>query len=517
MLVLFVSVILLVLILYLRNYTYWMRRNVKCELPIPLFGNHYEVLLGLRSDTEKFTQLYEKYKNEKVIGYYRGSTPELIIRDPGIIKNILNVDFLNFHWRGAGRDPKIEPLMLNVFSIDGDLWKLLRHNLSSAFTSNKIRNMFPLIVKCTDKLQDVAHELATNDKDVNAVDLMVRFTMEFIGACGFGLEMNTINVEKSLFLKLKEMIFTKSKKQMVLLALRQLFPKINFLKQFPISDGEIKSTILDIMKIVREQRNNKPVGRNDFVDILLELENKKIIQEDSLDMKDQNGFPKKIEVEMSPILSAAQLFIFFAAGFETAATATSCTIHNLAFHPEIQSKVHEEIDSVLSKYDNKICYDSVTKMSYLEMVFKESMRIFSPGGCTTRICLKNYTIPELNLTIEAGTRLIIPIQSLQMDAKYYDNPTEFRPERFSQESIEKRNKYVYIPFGEGPRKCLGERLGLIESLAGLVALLQKFIIKPTSSSEKEFKRKKTAYIVQAVEGALPVKLILRNKTNSKLC
>ncbi|KPJ01026.1 Cytochrome P450 6B2 [Papilio xuthus] len=268
------------------------------------------------------------------------------------------------------------------------------------------------------------------------------------------------------------------------------------------------------MESLREQRNNKPSGRNDFVDLLLELEENKTLQGDSLDIKDENGSPKKVELEITPMISAAQLFIFFAAGFETSATSMSCTLHQLAFHPEIQLKVHQEIDTVLHKYDNKICYEAIMEMTYLEMVLRESMRIFSPGGLTLRVCIQNYTIPELGLTIEAGTKVIIPIQALHMDEKYYDNPSEFKPNRFSPETVKTRHRYVYLPFGEGPRKCIGARLGIIESLTGLVGLLQKFNVEPALSSKKDIKSKKIAYIVQVSDDGIPLKLIPRKTQNA---
>ncbi|KPJ15328.1 Cytochrome P450 6B6 [Papilio machaon] len=301
---------------------------------------------------------------------------------------------------------------------------------------------------------------------------------------------------------------------MLLFALRVLFPGVKIINKIPIANEEVETTILEIMKCIRDQRNNKPSDRNDFVDLLLELEENKILRGDSLDIKDENGLPKKVELEITPMISASQLFIFFAAGFETSATAMSCTLHQLAFHPEIQIKVHEEIDTVLSKYDNKICYEAIMEMSYLEMVFKESMRIFPPGGVTFRVCIKNYSIPELGLTIEAGTKIIIPIQALHMDPKYYDNPSEFKPDRFSPESVKTRHRYVYLPFGEGPRKCIGGRLGIIESLTGLVGLLQKFTVEPAPSSKKDIKSKKTAYLVQVNDDGVPVKLIPRKTQNA---
>lgn len=180
------------------------------------------------------------------------------------------------------------------------------------------------------------------------------------------------------------------------------------------------------------------------------------ISVESLEKLNADGTPEVVHLELDDILVAAQALVFFVAGFETSSSGTSFALHQLAFHPEIQNRAQEEIDQVLKKYNGKLSYDAVKEMTYLEWVFMEGMRIFPPSGFLMRECVKKYTIPETDVTIDAGVKVTVPIQAMHMDPKYFDNPTEFRPERFSPEEIAKRHKFVYLPFGDGPRGCIGE-------------------------------------------------------------
>ncbi|XP_050679907.1 cytochrome P450 6B5-like [Leptidea sinapis] len=515
---LILSAIVIIILYYYstRNFNYFAKRKIKCEPPIPIFGNHSQVVFARLTEIERISAIYNKYQNEKVVGYFRGTTPDLIVRDPELLKHIFNLDFLQFHQRGLGRDPKYEPVMLNLFSADGDRWKLVRHGLSPAFTSSKLKSMFPIIVDCAEKLEQVAMKLALQKEDFDFVDLSSRFTIEIIGSCGFGIEMDTMNNEHCLFLQLRDMIFIKSIWQIVLFGIRDLFPN-SIIKRIPISRPDIMRIINEIVNGIRRQRLENNITRNDFMNLLLEIQKNGKITGESLEETDENGKPKQVEIEFDDAYVSAQLFIFFAAGFETASTAMSFTMHQLAYHPEIQRKIQEEIDTVLSKYDNKLCFEAVNEMTLLECAFKEAMRLFPPGGLTTRFCAKEFKVPNSNITIEAGTRLIIPIQAIHMDPKYFDNPTEFRPDRFTPDATKSRHKYVYLPFGEGPRKCIGARLGIVETMAGLAAILRKFTVEPSPLSTRDIVRRKTSYLVQAVEGGLPCRLTLREQYQEKKC
>lgn len=114
---------------------------------------------------------------------------------------------------------------------------------------------------------------------------------------------------------------------------------------------------------------------------------------------------------------------------------------------EIQEKCREEIYEILSNYDDKLTYDSIFEMKYLDMVVNETLRKFPVVDSQFRMANRDYKIPNSNLTIPAGTNIFISAFGLHRDERFYENPDKFDPERFTEENLKKRHPFVYIPFG----------------------------------------------------------------------
>ncbi|KAJ0174920.1 hypothetical protein K1T71_009061 [Dendrolimus kikuchii] len=505
MIVLAIAVVLLVTLYFYgtRNHNYWKEKGVVHDRPIPLFGTDTKRYLLQRSIAQMAADTYFKYPNERVVGYYRGSIPELVIRDPDLVKHILLTDFNYFYSRGLTPEHKnVEPLLRNLFFADGDLWKLLRQRMTPAFTSGKLKAMFPLIVERAEKLQDLTLQATGAGRPLDARDLMARYTTDFIGACGFGLDADSLNNEDSEFRKLGFRIFDITLKRAVTVIFKTLFPDI--FKYTKFLGQELEDDVLALVKQIQKERGYKPSGRNDFMDFLLEWQQRGKIIVESLEYHNPDGSPASVELEIDDVLVAAQAFIFFAAGFETSSSATSFTLHQLAFHPEVQKKAQDNIDLVLSKHNNKLSYDAIKEMTYLDWVLLEGMRIFPSSGFLTRRCVRKYRLPGTNLTIDPGVKVCVPLVALHNDPKYFDNPEEFRPERFAPEEVAKRHKFVYLPFGEGPRSCIGGRLGQMQSLAGLAAVLARFTVRPAPETRRHLISDPKSSIVQNIIGGIPL-------------
>ncbi|XP_047985755.1 probable cytochrome P450 6a14 [Leguminivora glycinivorella] len=440
----------------------------------------------------------------------RAVRPDPAPRAPG--QNIL-LDQLRtyFYRRGVGRNPELEPLHASLFHIDGDRWKLTRQLVAPAFTSARLKAMFPLVARCAERLQGAARAAAARPGSgvVDARDLMARFTTDFIAACGFGVDTNSLDDEHSHFRKLGRLFFTKRLSVVIRFTMWELFPPLR--RYIRVVPENISEAFCSFVKKVRKDRQCKPCGRNDFIDLLLELERKGKIVGESIEHHSPDGTPVTVEMEMDLKMMVAQAFLFFIAGFETSSSATSYTLHELAFNPELQLKIQLEIDEVLRKYDNKLCYDAVAEMKLLSMAFKEAMRIFPPGGVLLRVCARPYTFPELGMTVDPGVRIVIPMQALQNDEKYFDSPQNFQPDRFDPEKVKQRHKYVYLPFGDGPRSCVASRLGEMQSLAGLAAVLRACSVSPASTTRRVPRVDSRVNTVQCVRGGLPLQFTVRDQ------
>ncbi|XP_063537295.1 cytochrome P450 6B6-like [Cydia strobilella] len=501
-----IAIVLIVLVaLYLynvRTFDYWEKRGVKHDKPVLLFGNNADNYLMRKSVTEKAVEMYWKYPNERIVGFFRSTRPELVIRDPEIVKHLLVSDFYHFYPRGLISNRKyIEPIMKNLFFADGDLWRLLRQRMTPAFTSGKLKAMFPLIVERAERLQERALAAAAGAHTIDARDLMARYTTDFIGACGFGIDADSLNEEESAFRKLGASIFKTDAMRFITSILKEFMPRL-FYPLKPM--GQVEKGIKELVGAILKERKYEPSSRHDFIDLLIESKKKGLMTGESIEHMKTDGTPEVSSLEMDEELMAAQVFIFFAAGFETSSSATSFTLHQLAYNPDVQKKVQEEIDRVLAEHNKKLSYDAVKEMTYLDWTFKEGMRMFPSLGFLIRECSRKYTIPETDVTIDEGVRILVPLQALHMDPKYFEDPDEFRPERFSQEEFNSVQKSIYLPFGVGPRACIGERLGLMQSLAGLAAILSKFTVLPAPETVRRPIVEPKSGIVQSIKGGLPL-------------
>ncbi|XP_073959890.1 cytochrome P450 6B6-like isoform X1 [Choristoneura fumiferana] len=490
---------------FTRTFKYWEKKGVKHDTPLPLFGNWAPVLLAKKSEVDFINDLYWKYPDERAVGYYRSSRPDLLVRDPNIVKRILTTDFQYFYARGIvemSNDPEnIEMIRKHLVIVEGDIWRLLRQSSTPAFTSGKLKAMFPLIVERAERLRERTRAISAGARHVDARDLMARYTMDFIAACGLGIDGEVLKDEHSAFLKIAKEINKVDVKLIIIEMLKTFFPYT--FRHVKIRE-KVEKMFCDLVGNILKQRDYKPSSRNDFIDVMLEVKNKGKIECDSMEKMKSDGTPEKVSIEIDDNLIAAQAFVFFTAGYETSSSSTSYTLHEIAYNPEKQEKIHNEIDRVLAKHDNKLSYDAIKEMQYLEWAFKEGLRLLPPIGVLFRTCRQKYTFEELGLTVDANTRVMVSPHSLHRDPKYWDHPEEFRPERFSPEFDEPKHKFAYLPFGYGPRACIGERMGLMQSLAGLAAILSQFSVSPAPTSVRRPLLDPKSNLVQNIKGGLPL-------------
>ncbi|KAE8749398.1 Cytochrome P450 CYP6, partial [Frankliniella occidentalis] len=170
---------------------------------------------------------------------------------------------------------------------------------------------------------------------------------------------------------------------------------------------------------------------------------------------------------------AAQCTVFFLAGYETTSSTLTFTLYLLAKHPEVQDKVVEEMREALDKHGGEIEYDTLLNLPYTDMVLNETMRLYPSVPFLNREAMRERKLPLTDLVLDKGTRIMIPIRALHMDPKYWDDPEEFKPERFTKDKMEARHPMVYLPFGDGPRICIGMRMGLIQMKMTLMTILTR--------------------------------------------
>ncbi|MBZ0288893.1 MAG: cytochrome P450, partial [Anaerolineae bacterium] len=160
----------------------------------------------------------------------------------------------------------------------------------------------------------------------------------------------------------------------------------------------------------------------------------------------------------------------FGAGHETTAVTLSWAIYLLAQHPEIAAKLRAEVDQALG--GRAATLDDLANLSYTEMIVKEAMRLYPPAWGTSRELIDDVTIN--GHTIAKGNVIIMSFHALHRDARWWDEPERFQPERFQPENEKKLHKYAYLPFGAGPRVCIGNAFAMMEAKLVLATIAQHF-------------------------------------------
>nr|CAD7429728.1 unnamed protein product [Timema monikensis] len=448
-------------------FSYWEKRGVPFIKPLPVFGNVADYIFLRNTLAESYMKIYKTLEGHQFGGFYSGSTPNLILRDPVIIKQILVKDFNHFIDRNLSYVEKVAPLSCNLTSLTGSCWRKLRMKLTPSFTSGKMRMMLPTIVRCSQHLVSFLGESADDNHILDIRNVVSNFTTDVIGSFAFGLEINSIKNPESEFRRMGNKVFQPTFITSALRCLGLIFRPILKLFRNPIASKDVNDFFLGIVKETMSYREKNKVVRDDFLQLLIQLKNKGKVDEDLVSSKDDHHLTNAETVsssnegedeplEMTDSLLAAQCFVFFLAGFKTSSTTISCCLHELAVNPDIQERLRKEVDNVLIKHDGQITYEALQDLKYMDAVVDETLRKYPPAGILTRFCTKDYKIPGTNVKIDKETSVIIPVYAIHHDPKYYPDPEKFDPERFSDENIKIRPKFTYLPFGEGPRICIGE-------------------------------------------------------------
>ncbi|KAF0760910.1 putative cytochrome P450 6a13 [Aphis craccivora] len=462
----------------------WDKINVPYVQPIPLFGNFFYVAFGMQHPIDFYRKIYYDLAGHKYGGLFQMRTPYLMIRDPEIINNVLIKDFSNFPNRGIYSDFSANPLSNQLFFMEIPQWKLIRKALSPAFTSGKLKLMYDQIKECGDELMKNIHKnFMKNDDKMEVRDMLGKYSTDVIGTCIFGLKLNAVSDDNSTFRKYGKSIFAPSLRthlrELSLMISPTLLNILKF-KDFPADATEFFHSAFHETITYREKNN---IVRNDFVQTLIQARNDLVLNK---------SIPQGERFLESQIIANA--FVMFAAGFETVSTAMSFCLYELALKKHIQDRVRQEINLKLSKNNGLINNELLIELNYLDMVLAETLRKYPPTFALFRKASQTYHVPNDSLTIEKDQKVIIPIYSLHYDPKYFTDPEVFDPERFSPEEKAKRISGTYLPFGDGPRICIGKRFAELEMKLALVEILTKFEVEPCERTEIPIRFSKKAII-----------------------
>jgi cytochrome P450 family 6 len=487
MLVFVLALALVALILWVRfRQDYFKRHGVPYVESIPLLGAFTDVLLMKASMYEAIEELYRRpeLRDKPFYGIFSCYKPALMITDPELIKRVLVKDFNSFsshHAASGDHDPLGN---LNLFAVKAPTWKMLRGKLSPFFSSGKMKLMFGIFDELSTNL---ARHIDSRLDDNGSVELEVkdfsgRYSTDVIARCAYGVDANSLKNPSGEFRSIGKHIFTFTTRRGFEFTAFMMFPELMRLFRLKffsdIGDAFIRRTISHIMA----ERRLSGVRRHDLIDLLIEIE------------KSTSG--------VSTEMLIAQAALFFTAGHETSAITMTFALYEMAKNGDIQRRVKEEIRDIMMRHDGEVNYDGVMhEATYLRKVVTETLRLYPVLSLIDRECTapEGYSLePFSDFKIPHKMPIYIPMFPIQRDEKFFPDPLTFNPDRYETTT----NPFANLPFGAGPRSCVGERFGLMQVNLGIVKILQSFRVELTTSTPRQIRYATKAIFLQPDEPLL---------------
>ncbi|EDV44045.1 uncharacterized protein Dana_GF16231 [Drosophila ananassae] len=484
------------------TFSYWDRKGFRSAGSSIPFGVLEAVSKGKRSFGMAINDLYNSTKGP-VVGMYLTLRPALLIRDAQLAHDVLVKDFTSFHDRGVYVDEENDPISAGLFSLEGASWKTMRTKLSPSFTSGKLKAMFETSDAVGDKLVAHLNSLlpAKGSKEVELKALMATYAVDIIASTIFGLDVDSFADPNNVFLGISKTInrntFTdvvRGTTSFLYPGLEKLFVRLGWKQDAIEGMRELASQTIDL----REKNN---IVRKDLLQLLLQLRNQGEISTDDSVWTAENS--KQGLKSMSKDLIAGQLFLFYAAGFETTASTASFTLFELSQNPEAMARAQEDVRSAIASHGGKLTYDAIQDMKYLEACVLETARKYPALPILNRICTQDYPVPDSKLVIRKGTPIVISLIGMHRDADNFPDPLSYQPERYLEES-KSFNQAAYMPFGEGPRHCIGARMGKVNVKLALAKVLSNFNVD-ISPEKREIEFGPHGITLMA-EGGVPVRI-----------
>uniref|UniRef100_T1PAM1 Cytochrome P450 n=1 Tax=Musca domestica TaxID=7370 RepID=T1PAM1_MUSDO len=414
-------------------------------------------------------RIYKKFKNTTPIaGFYTFTTRAAFVMDLDVVKDIMIKQFQSFTDRGLFHNERDDPLTANLLFLDGERWRVLRHKVSPVFTTGKMKFMFPTVVQVGERLEPACLKFINSEDGsgiVEAKDLCARYTTDVIGYCAFGIECCSLKDPQQLFYIMSKRALLENNLGSLGVAFRGSFPKLARRLHMKDTVADVENFFLGTVRETVRYREENSIQRSDFMNLLLELKNNRVIKNETGD--------EFVNLTFNEI--AAQAFLFLVAGSETSSNTMVFALYELALHQEVQDRARAEVQTVFEACNGEMVYETMSQMKYLKQVIDETLRLHTPLPVLNRHALEDYPVPgHPKYVIRKDMPVIIPAICLHRDEQYYPYPDVFNPDNFTPEQVALRDPVLYLPFGDGPRNCIGLRFAKMQMMVGLSLLLSKF-------------------------------------------
>ncbi|RIB08315.1 cytochrome P450 [Gigaspora rosea] len=417
-----------------------------------LFIGHYASFFK-KEPAKAFIQLIKQYGG--IIRYHSLlNRPHIMISDQQLIQTVLvnrSYDFSKYLNRALIKD-----FIGGILLAEGDSHKRQRKMMTPSFSSANIKDMFPTFIQAGHKLKDIwMKQIGDKKEEIITISALIpKIVLDVIGLVGFNYEFNSTASDSELAQAYKQM-FSRNPSP-VYTAIVDFFPII---RKLPIPYNNRFNKSVNIVKNVSErliaEQKNSPIQGKDLLSLLVKA-NEKLPIDEQLTHDELIG----------------QVMTLLVAGHETTGTAITWAVYLLAKNPDIQSRLRKELVDTFADRNHQPTFDEIEHLKYLDCVLKETLRIMPPVPAIRRCTIKDeimngYVIPK-------GTPLVIPVYAIHHDPLIWGEDVEdFNPSRWLDPEIKSKIlTSTFLPFGAGPKNCMGLKIAQLEFKSILSILIR---------------------------------------------
>jgi cytochrome P450 len=397
--------------------------------------------IAFRRDPLTFLQAASRALGD-VVYFKMGPQNVYLLNHPDYIKDVLVTHNQNFiKGRALQRSKRL--LGEGLLTSEGEAHRRQRRLAQPAFHKKRVATYGVMMT-------DFAERTSARWSDGETLDVsqeMMRLTLGIVGKTLFDADVESEAQEIGESLSALMELFNA-----MLLPFSELLEKLPLPqnRRFVTAKERLDATIYRMI----DERRRTGEDRGDLLSMLLLAQDE---EGDGKGMTDQQVRDEALTI--------------FLAGHETTANALTWTWYLLSQNPDVEAKLHEELNSVL-KGNRVPTFEDVPKLRYTEMVLAESMRLYPPAWAIGRLALNDYEVGGYK--VPAGSLVLMSQYVMHRDERYYQDPTHFDPERWTTEARDSRPTYSYFPFGGGPRRCIGEGFAWMEGILLISSLARNW-------------------------------------------
>src|SRR3954462_3832276 len=385
----------------------------------------------------------------------------VFVMEPDLIRQVL-VDHADAFVKAESLRRALQPVLGDaILTADGARWRWQRQAAAPLFRPDQVRSYVPAMIAAAERRRELW--LSRLGEEVNVGQEMLHTTFEIIAETMLsgrgGIDVG--RVERGA------MDYSDSISWVILLTL------LRAPRWMPYPGRRRVERVRDYLRAEVERmvavRRRRDQGRNDLVARLLAVTD----PETGRSMSDRDVVDN--------------LLTFLVAGHETTALALTWSFYLLNLHPEIAARVVQEVEAVTQA--GLLREAEVEALSYTRQVVQEAMRLYPPAPVVVRAATRDVSLGAD--VIQAGSPPYIPIYAIHRHQLLWDEPDTFDPDRFAPEAVKVRHRYAYLPFGAGPRICIGMSFALLEAVLILATLLRSVRLELRPNYVPELKQRIT--------------------------